>query len=125
MILARMIETDEDALICDLAETYHIYNYRSLPARTVATLAAGLRSNARIIQIMSDIPLSFEQMALVKIYDVINWIAWAKTKDGYRGRNAPEQLLSKIMNRYKKEEAVGFDSAEEFEKARAEMLKGL
>lgn len=33
-----MIRADEDALVCDLAETYHIYNYRQLPARQVAVL---------------------------------------------------------------------------------------
>lgn len=43
-----MIRDDEDALICDLAETYHIYDYRSLPLRLVATLAAGLRENSRV-----------------------------------------------------------------------------
>ena len=30
-----MIKTDEDALICDLAETYQIYDYKSLPAYMV------------------------------------------------------------------------------------------
>lgn len=43
-----MIRDDEDALICDFAETYQIYDYRSLPLRLVATLAAGLRENSRI-----------------------------------------------------------------------------
>ena len=39
MILANMIKTDEDALICDLAETYQIYDYKSLPAYMVATFS--------------------------------------------------------------------------------------
>ena len=43
-----MIRDDEDALICDFAETYHIYDYRSLPASLAATLAAGLRDTSRI-----------------------------------------------------------------------------
>jgi len=40
-----MLELDEDALVCDLAETYGIYNYRSLPATLVATFSVGLREN--------------------------------------------------------------------------------
>lgn len=48
MTLASMINFDEDALICDLAETYNIYDYRSLPVRLVATLSAGLRDDSRI-----------------------------------------------------------------------------
>lgn len=49
MALARMISLDRDALLCDLAETYHIYSLRGLPARTLATLVSGLRADARII----------------------------------------------------------------------------
>ena len=43
-----MIEDDENSLICDFLETYHILDYRSLPVKLVATLAAGLRDNSRI-----------------------------------------------------------------------------
>ena len=43
-----MIHEDEDALICDFAETYQIYDYRSLPVKMAATLAAGLRDDSRI-----------------------------------------------------------------------------
>ena len=43
-----MIRDDEDSLICDFAETYHIYDYRSLPLWLAATLAAGLRDTSRI-----------------------------------------------------------------------------
>lgn len=48
MILAGMVAEDEDALICDLAETYQIYDYRSLPLQKVAVFCAGLRENSRI-----------------------------------------------------------------------------
>jgi len=50
MTLAGMVRLDEAALICDLAETYGIYDYRQLPIRTVAVLSAGLREDARIIK---------------------------------------------------------------------------
>lgn len=49
-----MIDTDEEALICDFAETYHIYNYRSLPARLAATYAVGLGDNSRIVRILKE-----------------------------------------------------------------------
>jgi len=45
-----MIATDEDALVCDLAETYHVLDYRMLPLKTAAALASGLRSDARIFE---------------------------------------------------------------------------
>ncbi|MBO7722484.1 MAG: hypothetical protein J6S27_01735 [Thermoguttaceae bacterium] len=31
-----MVREDETALICDLAETYHILDWRALPLRTAA-----------------------------------------------------------------------------------------
>ncbi len=49
-----MVMTDEDALICDLAETYGIYNYEELPPIRAAVLACGLRANARIMAALSD-----------------------------------------------------------------------
>ena len=36
LILARMINLDEDALICDLAKTYQVYDYKSTPPTRVA-----------------------------------------------------------------------------------------
>lgn len=45
-----MLATDRDALICDLAETYRVLDYRALPVELLATLAAGLRQDARIWQ---------------------------------------------------------------------------
>ncbi len=35
-----MIAVDEDALVCDLAETYGIYDYRQLPITRVAVFAS-------------------------------------------------------------------------------------
>ncbi len=43
-----MLAADEDALVCDLAETYGLLDYRAHGARLVATLAVGLRPYARI-----------------------------------------------------------------------------
>ena len=43
-----MIAVDENALMCDLAETYGIYHYRQLPPTLVAVFCSGLRENSRI-----------------------------------------------------------------------------
>lgn len=43
-----MISRDEDALICDMAETYNIYDIKSLPLPYLATLASGLGMDSRI-----------------------------------------------------------------------------
>ena len=41
-----MMAADEDALACDIAETYGIYDMRALPAGRLAVLAVGLREDS-------------------------------------------------------------------------------
>ena len=48
MILVCMLNTDEEALVCDFAETYRIYNYKEIPCKMAAIYAKGLKENARI-----------------------------------------------------------------------------
>ena len=43
-----MIAVDRDALLCDLAETYRIYDFNALPVETLAAFSFGLRENSRI-----------------------------------------------------------------------------
>lgn len=43
-----MIAIDRDALLCDLAETYGIFDLNALPVGTLAALSFGLRENSRI-----------------------------------------------------------------------------
>lgn len=44
-----LLNLDRDALLCDLAETYHIYDMRALPLLTLAALSVGLRPDSRIM----------------------------------------------------------------------------
>ena len=48
-----MLAADRDALLCDLAETYHIFDLRALPVKTLAALSVGLRTDSRIKMKMS------------------------------------------------------------------------
>lgn len=91
-----MILFDEDALICDLAETYHVHDYGSLPVKTVATLAFGLREDSRIKMALRGESLTFEQKMLVQQVDLLNINAWLKTRDAVKGRNRPESLYMKL-----------------------------
>lgn len=111
-------------MICDLAETYGIYDFRSLPARTVATLACGLRENSRIKMKLSGEDIAFEQMMLINIYDRLNWLAWSKTKAAQDGGDPPRSLLNAIMGTEEKEEKFGFSSGEEFERYRESIVRG-
>lgn len=120
-----MIKIDENALICDLAETYHIYNYRQLPADLVAVFSVGLHENARIKMAMSGQRVPLETLLLASIADRVGILAWQNTEDGHKGRNAPKEFVSILTEEPKEREESVFKSGEDFENARAQILKDL
>ena len=119
-----MIRADEDALICDLAETYGVFDYRSLPARMVATLAGGLRDSSRIKMKMTGEVLNFEQVLLVNIFDAVNWLRWSRTRAAQENGDPPKRLLDGILGTDVETEEIGFRTGEEFERYREQMLRG-
>lgn len=120
-----MINLDEDALICDLAETYHIYDYRSLPPRLVATLSAGLRDNSRIKMAAAKTPVPLDEILLAIIADRIEAFRYGFSSDAGKGFKRPISIYETIMGEgNNREDTVkGFATAEEFEAALAR-IKG-
>lgn len=119
-----MIVTDECALICDLAETYHIYDYKSLPLSKVAIFSCGLRDNSRIKMKMSDMKCSLDSMLLAAIADRLSFLAWTKTIDSQRGINRPTSILDLLNGMEKEKDIVGFDSGDEFMEMWNKIVKG-
>lgn len=125
--LANMVATDEDALICDMAETYGIFDMWSLPAQLVATLAIGLRDTSRIRAKMIGIEKPFDEFLLAAIYDRINWLCWTKTEDGVKGINIPRRILDLLVDgevekNNEEDDVLIFESPEEFEMARNRLI---
>ena len=120
-----MIQTDEDALICDLAETYGIFDYRQLPADQVAVFALGLRDDSRIKLAMTNSKVPFETFLLAGVLDRLSALVWFKTTDGQKGINKPlmvaEELTGKTKAKERKE--MIFDSGEDFEEYRQKILE--
>lgn len=109
-----MVELDEDALVCDLAETYHIFDYRSLPVKLVATLSAGLRDNARIKLKAMGSPVSLETIILAATADNLTMLRAGMDK---KNRTKPFLFTEAIRGENKKHKVRGFKTAEEFEAA--------
>lgn len=111
-----MMEIDEAALICDLAETYHILDYRSLPVQLVATLSAGLRDNSRIKLKMTDTPVDLETIILAAVADNLTML-----RAGMDRKNKTKPFLfTEMINgerKKQKQKARGFRTVEEFEAA--------
>lgn len=118
-----MIQTDENALICDLAETYHIYDYKELPLTRVAIFAIGLRNDSRIKMKMSDQLVPMETLLLAGISDRLSVLLWRQTKDGQKGRNMPTMVMDTLTIKGSKEsDVIVFSSGEDYEKTRNAIL---
>lgn len=120
-----MAATDESALICDFAETYHILDYRALPLRLAAVLASGLRENSRIKMIMTGTKVDKDTALLAAAVDRLSMLVWAKTKDAPKGKNRPKSILSMLTEEHRKQDdLMAFDTAEDFEAARMRIIQG-
>jgi hypothetical protein len=113
-----MLSVDRDAVICDLAETYNILDYRSLPVTLLATLCAGLHDDSRIKMRMMGLRKIAPSFAFVQIADTLTVLLHALT-----GSKNKLKLYQDIMaDKQQKKKATGFSSIEEFEKARQRLL---
>jgi len=120
-----MVRADEDALVCDFAETYHILDWRALSPMMAAKLAFGLSENSRIKRAMTGQQVSLTDTMLAAIFDKVNWLAWAQTRDGQKGRNRPKSILAEIVGSGKSESAtMVFNSGEEFDAYRQKLIDG-
>lgn len=118
-----MLHEDETAVICDLAETYHVLDYRVLPLKTVAALAAGLREDSRIRMKLSGMKVSTDTLLAAATVDRLSMLVWARTKDGERNRNKPESILDKLTDdKQGEDEYQTFETPEDFMRAREAIL---
>lgn len=131
MSLAGVIAEYKADMICDLAETYHIYDYKRVPGRLLGTLVAGLGENSRVKKklfgICKEVP---DNMILAKILDDIEILKWWRTKDGAKGRNRPEMLTRWMFGlsdekHAQKDDMLLFKTGAEFDKYRARLMRAL
>lgn len=124
MFLSSVIREYHDEMVCDLAETYHITDHRSLSVLKLATLVMGLRDDSRVKLAISGQTIRLETLLMAGAFDNLRLLLWSKTKDGAKGNNRPSSVLSSLIdNKGDNHDNLGFNSAEEFEKARNQMIK--
>lgn len=116
-----MIGLNEDALICDLAETYHVFNYRDMPPRLVATLASGLGDDSRIKRLAGGQPASSEIMLLGGILDALHTLIY-KLSDG--STTPPISIIDLMFGNGKEpqKQCMSFETLEDFEAYRNKLI---
>lgn len=118
MTLAAMLSLDRDALICDMAETYHLLDLRSLPVRLLATLAAGLRDDSRIRMKMLGLSYVSANLAIIQVRDILMQIFSKEEK--------PFLLTDVVLGDRKDVRNTGrFATPEDFEAAREKLIRGV
>lgn len=111
-----MIATDRDALLCDLAETYGIFDLRALPATMLATLSVGLRDNSRIKMRLSGEKIPRSELLLAAAVDRLSLLVWFMSEDGQNGTNRPTSILDILLGEpVDTGDTVKFDTPEDFE----------
>jgi hypothetical protein len=108
-----MMKIGKDELTCDMAETYRIYDMTKIKPSMLATLAAGLRQDSRIMLKLSGAPIDFKTQLLASIMDGINILIWQKTKDGAKNQNRPKSVLNELTRDHSRD-VKGFDNVDDF-----------
>lgn len=119
-----MVAKAPDALVCDMAETYHVLDWRGLGLPLAATLAGGLRETSRTSMALNHTQAGTDTLLLGAMTDALQLLVWMKTKDGSKGRNRPAPVLDTLLGTTPKQRVTGFATAADFEAARAAILKG-
>ena len=117
-----MLAVDKTALICDLAETYGILDYKVLPVETLAALSVGLRENSRIKMKLSGAKVQPDFLLLAAAVDRLSLLVWSKTKDAEKGRKRPKSLVEVLNGKKKESDVMAFNTAEEWERAKAKII---
>ena len=111
-----MLSIDRDALICDIAETYGIYDWSALSVETLAALSCGLDEDSRIKSKIMGIKRISKRQLLASIADSLICLRYYFMSQN--GDPKPTLFETEMYAGVQKEEPkiYKFASSEEFKK---------
>lgn len=115
MQLALVLNRYECEFICDLAEYYHILDYKSINPGLAGVLLQGLKPESRTKMKLSKQKLTIEQTLLAIIADGVTYLVWMNGNK--KKTNKPKSILNLLLeDKEKPNKCKGFKSAAEFER---------
>ena len=96
-------------MICDLAETYHIYDYHTVDPKTLTVLVQGLGPNTRLGQKIAGLKAPLDTILLAVLVDDINSVLNALSKHPKKYKSIAEELIGKPVK------TDGFSTPQELE----------
>ena len=106
----------EDDLICDLAQTYGVHDWRTIPPANAAAMALGLPDDSRVKLKLSGQDFGFDRRLAMMIYDRLNWLKWSRSEACAKGVPPPLPLEVEIrqnMEQAEEQRLMGFDDPDE------------
>ena len=119
MALAHMLNIGEAELICDMAEVYRIYDIYALPVKMVALFSYGLRADSRIKMKLNGIKYTLSEQLLAVCTDGINMLNYLLSD----ATEKPESIINQLYGIEKERDIEVFNSAEDYERARSEIIR--
>ena len=116
-----MIREDKNALMCDFAEYYNIYDYRELRPMQAAIFAVGLPIDSRIKRKLTGQRQTTQTLLLACIADSLRTLVWFQSEDGRKNINRPDSILRSLTE--EKDELAEFNTIEAYEAARASIME--
>lgn len=124
MAFAQMVRKYPDLIICDFAQYYHIYDWKSIPIDTAAILACGLPAESRIVKQYTGVNVNLDTIIEALTLDSIRNLTYMLR--GARGPK-PESMAENLMkSRHERTSGMldmSFDSSADFVNARNAILK--
>lgn len=108
-----------DALICDFAQFYHVYDINSLDVRTAAILMSGLPKESRLVRELTGNKPDQETLLMASILDTARNIEYAVFQSHSKKKlKRPQSVVKKLLGiedgEKRQNDVQGFGTAEEF-----------
>ena len=106
--------------MCDFAQYYHVMNWRALPVRLAATLAAGLPPESRSLMLLHGQSLTAVQIMQAATLDGVNALCWRFDRLMGSKEKPPDSVLHALLGSPAQEDSgavQSFATPAEFEAA--------
>lgn len=103
----------KEELICDLAETYHIYNMYDFTPEYIGILVNGLDADSRVNRKIGEQKIKSETYLLAGIFDNVNYLLYGMSDPKKRG-NPPDSILKRLLSDEPREKEKVFVTPDDF-----------
>lgn len=114
----------KDALICDFAQYYHLYDLDQIGLKTASILACGLPPDSRTIKKIAGQKYSTEMLLQMGVLDALRSLEHAYISVHSKKKIPKPQSIFKLLSQKDDKEIRTFRSGEDFERERIRLLRG-